>query len=88
MTKLPPAKTPLNQHSLTSIELWLSQLGAQKGNDNPCLWTWNMPEWSAEISIKQEELIVVWNQGETKSQFGFPYGLSRQDIEAALKHGP
>ena len=88
MSILPPSQTPLNQHSLRALEYWLKSLGAEKSNHNPCLWTWIMPQWSAEIIIKQDELRVIWDKGETQSQFGFPYGLPRQDIEAALKHGP
>ena len=88
MTTLPPSSTPLNQHSLGDLEFWLVSLGAEKNNSNPCLWRWVMPQWSAEIMIEQDELMVVWGQGETKSQFCFPYGLPRKDVEAALKHGP
>ncbi len=87
MCNLPPANTPLNQHSLGAIEFWLVSLGAQKSK-NPCLWKWIVPPWSAEISMKQDELMVVWVEGEATSQFNFSYSLSRQDIEAALKHGP
>ncbi len=88
MSTLPPAKTPLNQHSLGALELWLTNLGATKQKDNPCQWMWVMPQWSAEITVQKDELIVVWGEGETKSQFGFPYGLPREDVEAALQHGP
>ena len=87
MSSLPSAQTPLNQHSLGAIELWLVSLGAEKSED-PCLWLWVQPKWSAEISIKQDELIVVWSEGKIKRRFSFPYGLSRQDVEAALNHGP
>ena len=88
MQSLPPAKTPLNQHSLLALEFWLTSLGAKKHIDNPCLWTWVTPHWSAEITIEQNELIVFWGEGENKSQFSFPYGLPRQDVEAVLKQGP
>ncbi len=88
MSILPPANTPLNQHSLGALELWLVNLGAEKDNHNPCLWKWVVNQCTAEISIKQDELIVAWNKNETKSQYSFPYGLPREDVEAALKHGP
>ncbi len=88
MSTLPPAETPLNQHSLQALELWLTSLGAKKKRDNPCLWTWVEPQWSAEITVQKDELRIAWGEGETKTQFEFPYGLSRQDVEAALKHGP
>ncbi|KGG10835.1 MULTISPECIES: DUF3143 domain-containing protein [Prochlorococcus] len=73
---------------MTALEYWLISLGAEKSSINPCLWRWIMPQWSAEIVIEQDELMVVWSEGEKKSQFGFPYGLPREDVEAALKHGP
>ncbi len=89
MSILPPAKTPLNQHSLGAIEYWLSSLGAKKNDDNPCLWSWVIPQGSAQIKINEEDLIIIWVEGgDKKSQFSFPYGLSRQDVEAALQHGP
>ncbi len=85
---LPPATTPLNQHSLGALESWLSALGATKSENDPCLWLWLLPQWSAEIELGQDELRVTWVEGIRKSQFGFPYGLPRQDIEAALRQGP
>ncbi len=88
MQTLPPANTPLNQHSLQALEYWLVSLGAQQSSENPCVWEWIIPQWSAEIIIKQDELIVIWSEDDSKSQFAFPYGLPRQDIEAALRHGP
>ena len=88
MSTLPSAATPLNQHSLLSIELWLNTLGAKKNENNPCLWEWLTNECSAEIEIMQDELKVTWMSKEKESQFSFPYGLSRQDVEDALKQGP
>jgi len=88
MQLLPSPITPLNQHSLVALESWLSSLGAQRSSANPCLWEWALPESSAEIEVRQDELRVTWAQGINKSQFNFPYGLSRQDVEAALKQGP
>ncbi|ABX09524.1 conserved hypothetical protein [Prochlorococcus marinus str. MIT 9211] len=73
---------------MTSIELWLSELGAVKSADDPCLWQWHLPKWLAEIELKQDELRVTWTQDTKKSQFDFPYGLPRQDVEAALVQGP
>ena len=88
MLTLPPAITPLNQHSLAAIELWLSELGALKSDEDPCLWTSPLPQWSAEIELKQDELSITWIQETKKSRFDFPYGLPRQDVEAALVQGP
>ena len=88
MQSLPSPITPLNQHSLGALELWLSKLGAKQSNENPCFWVWLLPESSAEIEVRQDELRVTWAEGRKKSQFNFPYGLSREDVEAALKQGP
>ena len=88
MLSIPPATTPLNQHSLGALEQWLSELGAQKSDEDPCLWNWELTNWSAKIEVGQDELRVTWIEGTQKSQFGFPYGLPRQDVEAALNQGP
>ena len=84
---LPSSDIPLNRHSLMSIERWLAQLGAEQSAEDLSLWNWEMPEWSAEIKIDQEELIVIW-RCDVDRQCAFPYGLSRQDVEAALIQGP
>ena len=83
---LPPIVTPLNQHSLSALESLLMDLGAQKSKKDPCLWHLLMPKWSAEIRMEQDELCVSWL--DSKTQCCFPYGLSRKDIENALKEGP
>ena len=88
MALLPLPQTPLNQHSLADLEIWLNQLGAQRSSDNPCLWLWIMSDWSAEIKMETEELRVIWERKGIKSQHCFSYGLTRQDVEAALKQGP
>ncbi len=88
MLKLPPEETPLNQHSLVSLENWLHQLGAERDLENPCVWRWFASQWSAEIQIERDELTVVWNKGGKLSQCAFPYGLSRSDVEKAMAQGP
>ena len=86
MSLLPSAETPLHQHSLFSLERWLHGLGAEQNEDDPCIWTWHLNSWSAEIRMEQDELCVSWL--DSKTQCRFPYGLSRKDIENALKEGP
>ena len=88
MSFLPPPNTPLNQHSLVALELWLSSIGASKSKENPSIWLWSMHQCSAEINMKKDELSVVWLQGDKKSQFSFSYGLPRKDVEDALRQGP
>ena len=88
MPALPSIQTPLNQHSLLALESWLSQLGAEKSSENPCLWRWTQPQWSAEILMKQEGLRVSWSQDGRESVRSFSYGLSRSDVETAILQGP
>ncbi len=88
MTQLPPAHTPLNQHSLMALESWLYELGAQRNGENINRWTWDFSDWSAEIHMEQDELRVAWEKDGALSQCSFPYGLSRGDVEAAMSAGP
>lgn len=88
MSPLPPDQTPLNQHSLRSLEAWLTDLGAVRTLADPCVWEWQQPSWSAEIRLDQEDLQVTWRQNGGVSQRTFPYGLSRLDAEAAMRAGP
>ena len=88
MELLPPIKTPLNQHSLKALELWLKDIGAVKSNKNPCLWDWEMPQWSAEIMMEREMLKITWKKNGERSQCSFPYGLSRDDVQSAILEGP
>ena len=88
MSLLPPAHTPLNQHSLAALESWLNGLGAQKSIKNPCLWIWSMSKWSAEITMDPDELKVIWDQAGKVTQCSFPYGLPRSDVQIAMLEGP
>lgn len=88
MPPLPPAQTPLNQHSLRALETWLTDLGALRSDHDACLWQWHQPLWSAQIRLDQEDLQVIWQQDGATCQRIFPYGLSRLDIEAAMRAGP
>ncbi len=88
MFHLPPEKTPLNRHSLTALENWLRQLGAERSKTDACSWEWMMPQWSAEIQLEVDELRVTWNKDGQLNQCSFPYGLPRCDVETAIKQGP
>ena len=87
MSLLPSSQTPLNRHSLQSLELWLTQLGANRNPQNPCLWNLVRTEWEAEIKLGQDDLIVTWNKDGQNSACSFSYGLSRIDIENAINEG-
>ena len=88
MSPLPPAQTPLNQHSLSSLEDWLIQLGAKRSKVDPCKWHWLFSNWTAEITLDQDELRIIWDKSGKLSHCCFPYGLSRSDVEIAIKEGP
>ncbi len=88
MLSLPPSETPLNRHSLKSLETWLEKLGAVQNKTDISKWDWCMPKWSAQIQIEQEELRVTWHKDGQCNQCCFPYGLSRSDVENVIIQGP
>lgn len=47
-----------------------------------------MPAWSAEIELRQAELVVSWLQDGETIQRTFSYGLTREDVQAAILAGP
>ncbi len=53
-------KKPINQHSLQSLELWLTDLGAVKDVNNPSKWYLLLSNWNATIIFEQEDLSVIW----------------------------
>ena len=85
---LPPAQTPISRHSLRALETWLCNFGAKKSLSDPCLWGLSIPEWSAEIKFSKDELEVVWEKDQKIVKRSFPYGLSRIDVEEAIRQGP
>lgn len=88
---LPPPTTPLYNHPLPKIENWLSQLGCHQDQANLHCWTVQRPNWSAELYLEMEELVVRYlkaGDGEYDIQRAFKYSLSRWDIEEAIFSGP
>ena len=83
-----PSSTPINQHSLQSLELWLKDLGATKDIDNPSKWYLLLSTWNATISFEQEDLSVVWESGGILTKRLFSYCINREDIENAILQGP
>ena len=80
--------TPINQHSLQSLELWLEDLGAKKDIDNPSKWNLLLSNWNATIIFEPEDLSVVWeSEGELTKRL-FSYCINREDIENAILQGP
>ena len=83
-----PSDTPINQHSLQSLELWLKELGATRDLDNPSKWNLLLSNWNATISFEREDLSVVWDsEGELTKRL-FSYCINREDIENAILQGP
>ena len=83
-----PSDTPINQHSLQSLEIWLKGLGATQDLDNPSKWYLSLSSWKATIFFEQEDLSVVWeSKGELTKRL-FSYCLNREDIENAILQGP
>ena len=83
-----PSDTPINQHSLQSLELWLKDLGATKDIDNPSKWYLLLSNWNATITFEQEDLFVVWESGGILTKRMFSYCINREDIENAILQGP
>ena len=89
MPPLPPPTTPLNQHSLRALEEWLLNLGAEPIDGDRCRWSLAKEAWTAELRLEREDLVVVWdNSGADVPPCSLPYGLSRQDVTAAIQAGP
>ena len=83
-----PSNTPINQHSLQSLELWLKGLGATKDAENPSKWHLFLSNWNATILFEQEDLSVVWESGGKLTKRLFSYCIKREDIENAILQGP
>ncbi len=88
MAVLPPAPTPLYHHPLPSLESWLQDLGARQAHRHSPLWTLDQPEWTAEIELGQAELGVRWHANGELRQRSYSYGLTREDVQAAILAGP
>ena len=83
-----PPDTPINQHSLQSLELWLKGLGATKDIDNPSKWHLLLSNWKATITFEQEDLSVVWESSGELTKRLFSYCINREDIENSILQGP
>lgn len=88
---LPAADTPLYNHTLPDIELWLTQQGCQQNVSDLNHWEIIKTGWRADLILEIDSLIVRYlnasDMGED-IQRGFKYSLSRQDLEDAIFAGP
>ena len=83
-----PSKKPINQNSLQSLELWLTDLGAVKDVNNPSKWYLILANWNATIIFEQEDLSVIWQIGGRETKRLFSYGINIEDVENAILQGP
>ena len=82
------SKKPINQNSLQSLELWLTELGALKDINNPSKWDLLLSDWNATIIFEQEDLSVMWESEGQKTKRLFSYRINREDVENAIMQGP
>jgi len=79
---------PINQYSLQSLELWLTDLGAVKDINNPSKWYLLLSNWNATIIFEQEDLSVIWESEGQETKRLFSYCINREDVENAILQGP
>ena len=82
------SKKPINQNSLQSLELWLTDLGAVKDIKNQSKWYLLLSDWNATIIFKQEDLSVIWESEGKKTKRLFSYCINKEDVENAILQGP
>ena len=64
-------------------------LGAEPIEGDRCRWSLETEAWTAELRLEREDLVVVWgNRNADVSPCSLPYGLSREDVTAAIQAGP
>lgn len=88
---LPPPETPLYNHPLPALEIWLKSKGCKQDQNNLHSWHVQRPTWEAEILMGAEELRVRYINaiaGNKDVYRAFPYSFSRRDIEDAIFIGP
>ena len=83
-----PSKKPINQNSLQSLELWLTDLGAVKDINNPSKWYLLLSNWNSTIIFEQEDLSVIWESEGEETKRLFSYCINREDVENAILQGP
>ena len=53
-----------------------------------CLWSLERPQWTAQLLLQSDGLVISWSQQGSSTERAFSYGLSRADVEAAILAGP
>ena len=88
---LPSADTPLYNHTLPDIELWLTQKGCSQDRSELNCWEVTKADWRADLILEADSLVVRYINVDDSGddvQRGFKYSLSRQDLEDAIFAGP
>ena len=88
---LPSADTPLYNHTLPDIELWLKQQGCEQDRSELNRWEVAKASWQADLILETDSLVVRYlkaSEAGEDIQRGFKYSLSRQDLEDAIFAGP
>ncbi len=85
MSALPAASTPLYNHPLHHIEMWLETQGCVRSETSQSTWLCDREPWQAVVTLGETQLQVVYNypDGSHKS-LSLPYSLSREDMELAV----
>jgi len=53
-----------------------------------CVWSLERPQWTAQLVLQSDGLVISWSQQGSSTERAFSYGLSRADLEAAILAGP
>jgi hypothetical protein len=88
---LPTPETPLYNHPLPDIEIWLTEQGCQQDPSALNRWTIQRPAWEAVIILEIDSILVIYigtGEEEQDIQRSFKYSLSRQDLTDAIFSGP
>lgn len=88
---LPTPSTPLYNHPLPDIEIWLTEQGCQQDPSNLNQWQVKRPTWEANISLEIDSILVIYlgaSEDGRDLQRSFKYSLSRKDLNDAIFAGP
>ncbi|MFM2432279.1 MAG: hypothetical protein RLZZ511_3493 [Cyanobacteriota bacterium] len=86
---MPSPDTALYNHPLPTIEAWLVTQGCERDTHEAHLWRVQREHWSATIELDVDQIIVSYHKSDGQDlSRAFKYGLSREDIEAAIFAGP
>ena len=59
-----------------------------RSDEDVCVWSLERPQWTAQLVLQSDGLVISWSQQGSSTERAFSYGLSRADLEAAIFAGP